>query len=108
LPSSPALNWALRTFSVRSAVAIGQDESAGAVLTLERTDLPASGLPDQPVSRLNTAYRGQNLIWQTTPGWSGALPSDLFAWLFERNAPENHQSLIVWVRGDLFPGGSAP
>ena len=100
MPSSPALVWALRGFSLRTAAAVAQDENAGAIIT--------SSLPAQSSNRLNTKYRGQDLIWQITPGWSGAMPPDPFTWLLDHQAPKNSQSLIVWVRGDLFPGGIAP
>jgi hypothetical protein len=97
LSSSPALNWALRSFSLSNETALGPEESAGAVLT--------TALLDPVPARLASAYRGQDLIWQFTPVWSSALPPAFLPWLLEREAPQDRQSLILWVRVDLFPGG---
>lgn len=106
LASSPSLKWVLRSFSTRSAAALNANDTTGAVLTLEQAGLSDNSQPDPTTSRLNSSYRGQDLTWQSTPAWNGALPPGFFAWLFERKAPETRQKLIVWVRGDIFPGGT--
>jgi hypothetical protein len=55
---------------------------------------------------LNTFYRGQDFAWRITPGWSGALPPDVFFWLASRQAPVNLDMVILWARADLFPDGA--
>ena len=54
---------------------------------------------------LTTDYRGQDFVWWTLPGWNGAFPPDITDWLAFRDAPVNYGKIILWARGDQFPGG---
>jgi hypothetical protein len=53
---------------------------------------------------LNTTYRGQDFTWWTYPGWAGAIPQPFVSWLTSRDVPVIEESIILWVRSDLFPG----
>lgn len=75
-------------------------------------DLQAVGAPevvitpgDQTELKMGMAYRGQDFAWRVSPGWTGGLPPDWERWLTFREAPLQKESLILWARSDLFPGG---
>jgi len=51
------------------------------------------------------AYRGQGFAWSPTLQWDGRLGSAL-AWVTRRELPLQSDTLVLWARGDLFPGGS--
>ncbi|HLE52252.1 MAG TPA: hypothetical protein VI755_09325 [Anaerolineales bacterium] len=61
---------------------------------------------DQSSPSLSVPYRGQDFAWWVYPAWGGALPPDWPRWLVFRDAPQQKEHIIMWVRGDLFPGGS--
>lgn len=61
---------------------------------------------DQPAPDLSVGYRGQDFSWWTAPGWSGALPENWPRWLVFRDAPKVDNHIVLWARGDLFPGGT--
>jgi len=50
-------------------------------------------------------YRGQDFVWELSPGWQGAFPPDLINWLTFRAAPLAESQIILWARADIFPGG---
>ena len=60
----------------------------------------------QEPPELATSYRGQDFIWSMKIGWEGILPPHLFKWLVFRQAPWKYERLVLWARGDIFPGGS--
>lgn len=94
---SPALRWVLRDFQqARFAASLAIDETPAVVIAPAEVEMPA----------LEQAYRGQDFIWQASPAWQGLLPPDAFSWLALRQAPLTEQSLILWTRADLFPGGT--
>jgi len=92
---SPALAWALRRFSWEEVAGFGPSEMPEVVLR------PASlGDLSRPA-----AYRGQGFAWSPTLQWDGRLGSAL-AWVTRRELPLQSDTLVLWARGDLFPGGS--
>jgi hypothetical protein len=50
------------------------------------------------------AYRGQDFVWRIRPAWERSLPSNWIEWLVFRDAPLDSEYVILWARGDLFPG----
>jgi hypothetical protein len=96
---SPGLQWALRhhsnvTYTKTKSVPVGQQP---AILI---TDAGQA----QSISR---NYRGQELVWNRIPAWEGTLPPNLLRWITFREMPTTTQTIILWARNDLFPGGSA-
>lgn len=85
---SAALDWALREYPAAN----GQPAPALAIA-------PAD---EQPVEL--AAYRGQSFAWQTRRAWD-AWPPNIFAWLLFRQGSQEHQSIILWARSDLFVDG---
>ncbi len=94
---SPALRWALRAFPNASFQnEIGQDQLPAAIITNIDDKNPA----------LLAAYRGEAFDWELSAGWADALPPNMSRWLYKHTAPAISQKVILWVRGDVFPGGS--
>ncbi len=94
--TSPSLMWEMRHWSEARFL----------------PDVPVGELPsviintqDQPSPNLAIGYRGQDFVWRQTPGWSGLLPENWTRWLVFRDAPMNQTNIVMWARGDLFPGG---
>ena len=92
----PSVRWALRNFNqARYQDVLGVGELPAAVIT-----------PGEDVSpKFSVAYRGQDFGWSVSPAWQGALPSNWPGWLAFREGPQNTDHIILWVRGDVFPGG---
>lgn len=77
------------------------------------TSIPPGEIPsviisgeDQPEPNLSIGYRGQGFTWSSYPAWTGVLPENWPNWLVYRNAPQTMDKVILWARGDLFPGGT--
>jgi hypothetical protein len=94
--STPSLRWVLRNWPESRFL----------------SSIPAGDLPsiiinrdDQPSPNLSIGYRGQDFAWRTNPAWDGALPENWPRWLVFRDAPQNDSYIVLWARGDLFPGG---
>jgi len=94
--SAPSLRWALRSFpNARFVAGLAITEQPSVIITpLEQNSL-----------NLPAAYRGQDFIWWTSPGWQGAIPPDWLSWLALRKAPIAQAGVILWARADLFPDG---
>jgi hypothetical protein len=101
---SPALHWLLRDFHQTRYVPEGQIlnnlDDAG-----QQPSVVIAWQGEQAPS-LSAAYRGQDFAWRITPGWPGVFPPDFALWLAFRQAPIGQQSVILWARSDLFPGGA--
>jgi hypothetical protein len=94
---SPSLRWALRNFSeARFSTEIPAGEMPSVIVTRQAAEAPA----------LTAAYRGQDFVWWVHPGWEGPLPDEFVKWLTFRKAALGYEYVILWARGDLFPGGS--
>ena len=95
---SPALQWALRRFDLVLP--------AEADVLAETVPLAVIAPEGAPAPAGDVLYRGQDFLWSRDVGWEGALPPAAVRWFVFREAPLQNERLVVWLRGDLFPGGS--
>ncbi len=89
---SPALEWILRDRSVEMVSTLDPQVAPPIVITPVMGDL---GLP--------AAYRGQDFIWRQTPRWEEIQNPDWIRWLVFRQLPQEDETIVLWVRDDLFP-----
>lgn len=89
---SPALEWALRNHSVKTASALDPQFAPPIVVTPLMTDL---GLP--------SAYRGQDFTWREQPQWETLQWQDWLKWSVYRELPADNETVILWARDSLFP-----
>jgi hypothetical protein len=93
---STGLEWALRQFPkplFTSALTPGVMPSI--VITAKST---------QPT--LAASYRGDAFDLTLQPNWTLILPTEYLPWFIYHTAPQITQSVILWARADLFPGGT--
>jgi len=94
--SAPSLRWEMRNWSdARFLTAVPAGELPSIIINRE----------DQPEPNLSIGYRGQGFSWWAYPDWEGPLPENWPSWLVFRDAPLTNNNIILWARGDLFPGG---
>ncbi len=94
---APSLRWALRSFiNATSQGALSQNQLPAAIITDSNEKSPA----------LLAIYRGQDFDWQVSPGWVTTLPPDLRRWIYNHKAPTVSVRITLWIRGDVFPGGT--
>ncbi len=101
---SPALQWLLRS---EQSLTILPEENALAVMNAQgqpRPDLLITrNVTENPSG--NIPYRGQDFNWRILPPWlPNSLPNPL-DWLLYRRAAWQPETIILWARSDLFPGG---
>jgi hypothetical protein len=89
---SPALEWLLRDHSVKLVFTLDPQNAPPVVITPIMDDL---GLP--------SAYRGQDFIWRQHVQWEGMPMPEWWRWLVNRQLPREDETIILWVRDDLFP-----
>jgi hypothetical protein len=89
---SPALDWALRDRSVEKVSTLDPQVAPPIVITPIMSDL---GLP--------AAYRGQDFLWRQRPRWEQIQNPDWIRWLVYRQLPREDETIVLWVRDDLFP-----
>ncbi|HLF74457.1 MAG TPA: hypothetical protein VI524_08935 [Anaerolineales bacterium] len=89
---SPALEWALRDRTVEFVAALDPQVAPPIVITPLMSD---PGLP--------AAYRGQDFTWRQRPLWEQIQSPDWIRWLVFRQLPRENETIILWVRDDLFP-----
>ena len=89
---SPALEWILQDREVNFVPALDPQVAPPIVITPIMDNL---GLP--------SAYRGQDFIWRQRPLWDGVHTPDWIRWLVFRQLPRDNETIILWVRDDLFP-----
>ena len=89
---SPALEWVLRDRTVEMVSTLDPQVAPPIVITPVMSDL---GLP--------AAYRGQDFIWRQSPRWQEIQNPDWIRWLVFRQLPRDDETIILWVRDDLFP-----
>lgn len=94
-PVSPAVHWALRDLPWQPVVGFGPAAMPKAVL--RPADLGDLSLP--------AAYRGQSFSVSVRPVWDGQ-GITLLRWFTRRQVPQTSEQVVLWARGDLFPGGS--
>jgi hypothetical protein len=90
--ASPALEWILRDRSVEMVSTLDPQVAQPIVITPMMNDL---GLP--------AAYRGQDFTWRQRPTWEQIQNPDWIRWLVFRQLPRENETIILWVRDDLFP-----
>ena len=88
---SPALEWLLRGRTVHMASALDMQAPPPIVIS-SQTD--ALNLP--------IAYRGQDFTWRQEPLWDIAGIYEWIKWSVFRDMPYDEETIIVWVRNDLF------
>ena len=94
LVDAPSLRWVLRNIEGVS-YATGLSPDVAPLIVITRADDLAGVRQD--------LYRGQDFGWWDSPGWVGALPSEMIRWLTSRDAPVTTESVVLWARLDLFP-----
>ena len=88
---SPALEWLLRDHEVKVVSELDRQVAPPIVITPVMNDL---GLP--------SAYRGQDFTWRESPQWQAVTAKDWIPWLVFRQLPRTNETIILWVRNDLF------
>ena len=89
---SPALEWVLQNHEVDTVSELNPEVAPPIVITPVRNDL---GLP--------SAYRGQDFVWRQRPLWDQVNAPAWIRWLVFRQLPRDNETVILWVRNDLFP-----
>jgi hypothetical protein len=89
---SPALEWVLRDRDVTAVTLLDPSNPPPVIVSAFIGD---PGLP--------AAYRGQDFTWRRTPSWDTTQTPDWIRWLVFRQMPEDSETVILWVRDDLFP-----
>ena len=90
------LRWALRNMpNVYFAPSLKANELPSVILSSAAAPEPS----------LAIAYRGQDFSLRVSPDWSGALPGNWTEWLLYRTGEVMKESIILWVRSDVLPGG---
>jgi hypothetical protein len=89
---SPALEWILQNHEVEVVDELNPQVAPPIVITPIMNDL---GLP--------SAYRGQDFTWRQRPLWEDIITPDWIRWLVFRQLPRDNETIILWVRDDLFP-----
>ena len=87
---SPALMWALRFHDPQRVPALDPASAPALVIT-----------PPQQALQLAAAYRGQDFSWRQFYAWE-ALPFYSVRWLTLRELPSTSETIILWVRDNLF------
>ncbi len=94
---SPALLWLLHGHTLNVVPALDISASPPIVITTDQAD-----------PSLAAGYRGQSFVWRQTPLWGQAHFSDLINWTSFHQIPVSKETIIVWVRSDLFIDSTAP
>jgi hypothetical protein len=89
--NSPALVWLLHDRTVNVVSALDISASPPIVITTDQAD-----------PSLAAGYRGQSFVWRQAPEWSQATFPQLVNWISFHQIPVNTETIIVWVRSDLF------
>jgi hypothetical protein len=96
---SPALEWLLHERNVERVPALDMEQAPAIVISsqIDSVSLPIS-------------YRGQDFIWRRVPAWSIVGTYEWIKWSVFREFPYDYETVIVWVRNDLFldSSGSLP
>ena len=102
--NSPALQWALRDYhNVTYVPQLSPDSNPDVVMTLESQGANLG---------LSSPYTGQGLEWGQIVNWGLFSLGDWTHWLANRDLSYQpglftHQSIILWLRSDLFPGAAS-
>jgi hypothetical protein len=93
---SPALLWSLRNHNPKVVIALDPASSPELIVT-----------PPQDSLGLASAYRGQDFNWRQTPFWE-SFASFSLRWLTYRELPSSSETVVLWVRSDLFIDAEQP
>ncbi len=89
---SAALRWTLRNWNASFIPSLDITASPSVLITPAQADSPA----------LQAGYRGQDMIWRTAPLWNQLPASDWRHWIALHSLPQEQESIILWVRSDIF------
>ena len=90
---SPALEWSLKDHEVNFV----------SELSPQMAPPPIIVTPLMDDLGLTSAYRGQDFIWRQQPLWDTITIPDWIRWLVFRQLPRDNETILLWVRNDLFP-----
>ena len=93
---SPSLLWSLRNHNPRVVLALDPASFPEMIVTPLQADIG-----------LASAYRGQDFTWRQSPTWE-LFSTSYLNWLTYRELPSSSESLILWVRNDLFIDSQQP
>jgi hypothetical protein len=93
----PSLTWALRNFDKVTFSQVDDPETQPSIVLT---------LPVEEVQSVSV-YRGQEVAWYSRPDYTNFGFRDWMKWRLYRQAPVVVQNYRLWVRNDLFPGGSS-
>ncbi len=93
----PSLRWALRNYKQVEDSTINDPEYQSVVVITDLDDTIQSA----------SIYRGQELTWLVSPNLDQMGVRDWVRWRLFRQAPAVESSYLLWVRNDIFPGGSS-
>ena len=88
---SPALEWLLRGRTLHMVSALDAQNEPAIVISPQTEDI-----------NLPIAYRGQDFPWRRDPFWDIAGIYEWIKWSVFRDMPYESETVIVWVRNDLF------
>jgi hypothetical protein len=88
---SLALEWLLRGRDLQMASALNTQDEPAIVISSQTDDF-----------NLPIAYRGQDFTWRREPFWDLAGIYEWIKWSVFRDMPYESETVIVWVRHDLF------
>jgi hypothetical protein len=89
---SPALEWLLHGRDVQMVSALDAQEAPAIILASSQMENP----------NLPSAYRGQDFTWRREPSWGVLTAYEWIKWSVFREIPYDSETVIVWVRNDLF------
>ena len=89
--TSSALEWLLRDRVVQVVPALDTQEAPAIVASTQTENL-----------NLPIAYRGQDFTWRRQPSWETLTVYEWIKWSVFRELPYDTETVIVWVRNDLF------
>jgi hypothetical protein len=88
---SPALEWLLRGRVLNQVQVLDLDQAPAIVIS-----------PQIEALNLPIAYRGQDFSWRQAPLWEITGIYEWIKWSVFRDLPYDTETVIVWVRNDLF------
>jgi hypothetical protein len=88
---SPALEWLLRGRVMQNVSVLDPEASPAIVVSAQTESL-----------NLPIAYRGQDFSWRREPYWDIVGIYEWIKWSVFRDLPYQAETVIVWVRNDLF------
>lgn len=90
--NSPALEWLLREQNLHIVTGLDPLQTPPLVITTNQEGL-----------NLSSAYRGQDFLWRQEPAWTTVDTYKWIHWSVFRKLPYTSETVILWVRTDLFP-----